>query len=372
MSHIKNFQEEFSREDIRIARDVLETNDYSIFSRICLNAPTQIHKCYSSSIFGDINNSYHNYVRSKTLKFEYALQVWIKAILSMEEMCNSWNMASVKDKPFGVMKYWSQNRQEEQLLLRKFWALLEQIADSGEISVCEGLSFGCTIEGGIKAIKKIACDVVIDSPTAFDTYRCDLYNYPYNKEPVSYKWNEIRSLFYELTLDQMRLCNYKQSNTPTIWDELLLSACVSWDIETIEYAIKHGANINCLSEYGDSPLAEAVAYFLDETNESRESRISQCKQIIDLLLSYGADINLYGVDGSTPLLNAYHESSPEIVEYLLDRGADPNVNCYLMDDDLDVCSSVLDSIYGDPDGPTDTDREIEKMIIAAGGKYRLE
>lgn len=365
MSHLKNFQEEFSREDIRIARDVLETNDYSILSRICLNAPTQIHRCHSTFLLG----SEHQPVRSKTLKFEYALQVWIKAIFSMGEMRRSWNMVSVKDSPFGVMKYWNRNTQEEQFLLQKFWLRLEQIADSGEISVCEGFSFGSTGSGDIY---KIVCDVVIDSPTAFNTYGWDMYKYPYNKELVSYKWNEIKSFFCELTLNQMRLCNYKQLHTPKIWDELLLSACESWDIETIEYAIKHGANINCLSKYGDSPLAEAVQFFLDETDESRESRISQCKQIIDLLLSYGADINLYGVDGSTPLLNAYHEGCPEIVEYLLDRGADPNVNCFLMDDDLDVSSSILDSIYGNPDGSTDTDREIEKMILAAGGKYLLE
>ena len=361
---MKNFQEEFSREDIQIARDVLKTNVYSIFSRICLNAPNQINMCYTTFILG----SAHQWVRSKTLKFEYALQVWIKAILSMEGMYKSRNMASVKDEPFGVMKYWSQNRQEEQLLLQKFWALLEQIADSGEISVCEGFSFG----RDIISIKGIACDVVIDSPTAFKTGGFDMYKYPYNKEPVSYTWDEIKSFFCELTLNQMRLCNYKQLHTPTIWDELLLSACSYWDIETIEYAIRHGAQINCLSKYGDSPLAKAVRFFLYETDESRESCISQCKQIIDLLLSYGADINLYGVEGDTPLLAAYYEGCPEIVEYLLDRGADPNVNCFLMDDDLTVSSSILDSIYGNPDGPTDTDREIEKLILAAGGKHRLE
>lgn len=109
MSHLKNFQEEFSREDIRIARDVLETNDYSILSRICLNAPTQIHRCHSTFLLG----SEHQPVRSKTLKFEYALQVWIKAIFRMGEMRRSWNMVSVKYSPFGVMKYWNRNTQEE-------------------------------------------------------------------------------------------------------------------------------------------------------------------------------------------------------------------------------------------------------------------
>ena len=66
-----------------------------------------------------------------------------------------------------------------------------------------------------------------------------------------------------------------------------------------------------------------------------------------------------------------------MVEYLLSEGADPNVNCYLMDDgfyfEVDkVQCSILDCIHEDPDDSTEDEVEIEKMIIAAGGKRYVD
>jgi ankyrin repeat protein len=47
--------------------------------------------------------------------------------------------------------------------------------------------------------------------------------------------------------------------------------------------------------------------------------------MIDLLLAHGADLNCRSGDGTTPLMNAMRSATPETVGYLLDKGADVNL-----------------------------------------------
>lgn len=76
----------------------------------------------------------------------------------------------------------------------------------------------------------------------------------------------------------------------------------------------------------------------------------------------------------TPLTCAYYQRSPEMIKFLLERGATPNWNCYLEDNEywphlknvrstiLDVINDLIYEDYGD------TEREIETIIRDAGGR----
>jgi ankyrin repeat protein len=73
---------------------------------------------------------------------------------------------------------------------------------------------------------------------------------------------------------------------------------------------------------------------------ARNADLSQARQ----MLSAGADVNLAEPDGTTPLLWAVYNSSPELVHLLLDAGADPNIP-----NNLDLTPLLQAARYGNAD-----------------------
>ena len=150
--------------------------------------------------------------------------------------------------------------------------------------------------------------------------------------------------------------------------------------------MERGANINCLDDLGESVLQKAVDYYKDHgviigkkyTDEEITAigveNERKCKEVVELLLSYGADINLFGYDGMAPIVCAYYAQGTGMIKFLLEKGANPNVNCYLEDCQywpwlknvrstiLDVISECLIEEY------TETVREIEWIVRKAGGR----
>ena len=99
-------------------------------------------------------------------------------------------------------------------------------------------------------------------------------------------------------------------------------------IEYMELLLKYGANPNYFYKDNTGNIAlnampainAAVrsAYILDKWD--RKDFMNDIKARIDLLLEYGADINSIGSMGKTVV--EWANSNPEIVLYLMDKGAD--------------------------------------------------
>lgn len=384
-----NFQDLFSLEDIKIARDVTSTYDCGI-SRIALRAPEQTYGL-NTWLFKEPESA-SCLIDYTTLRLKYAEEVWYKAVLvSSKNPSNMlyywWLHWKDNETSFRELAYsYSYRDIKVEQLLSWFWKLLAEIADSGEIKVSEGYHLHSTGTDKWSSEPRIICDVVLTAEDG-ETIRKkidNVYEYPYDKTPKSFHWDDIKDFFVELTLDQLRLTMPKYLHKHNAIDDMLFTACSNNDYELMKALIDRGANVNALNESGESPLQKVVEFSLfidddekmseEEVASIRQVKLDQCKKCSDLLLDSGADIDLFGYGGMQPLACAYYEHSLELVNYMLDRGSNPNYNSYLTDCEYwprlkNVRCTVLevidDDLYEDYD---DIEEAIEKSVRTHGGR----
>lgn len=384
-----NFQDLFSIEDIEIARDVVSTYDCGK-SRIALRAPEQTY-CLVTNLF-KTPESASSSIHFTTLKLRYAEEVWYKAALISQKNPSDmlyywWLHWEDNETSFRELAYSNFYRDiTVEQLLSGFWKLLESIANSGEIKVAEGYHIHSTGTDEWCGEPRIICDIVLnaESGRAVKKEIDNVYKYPYNKTPISFHWNDIKDFFVELTLDQLRLTMPKYLHKHNSIDDMLFTACFNHDYELMKTLIRRGANVNALNERGESPLQRVIEFSLTVDDEEKLSaeeianikrtKLEQCKKCADLLLDNGADIDLFGYNGMQPLACAYYENSLELVNYLLEKGSNPNYNSYLTDCDYwprlkNVRCTVLevidDDLYEEYD---DTEKAIEESVRAHGGR----
>ncbi|OFR35637.1 ankyrin repeat domain-containing protein [Porphyromonas sp. HMSC065F10] len=390
-----NFQDLYSFEDYKRAYEAQETFCCGL-SPICLSAPKH-HDSVHTDVTGD-ESADTALVTIRTLKLAYATQVWTRAMLvssgNDDALYGYWSLhyrdnetsfreLAYVDLPDGVTP---------EVLASYFWDLLETIANSGSVKVCEGYSLiNKGLDGlGITESPLIAFDVVLDRDEAkgcFDEIS-DVMGYPYNREPRSYRWEEIRDLFTELSLKQLSLMNLELLHKHTDIDEDLFRACNALDIQGVKFAISRGANVNALDKKGESALQKAVEDFSfygieidkrysdEERTRITDAAYERSRTIVDLLVSHGADVDLFGVEGRQPITCAYFEHSPTMIKHLLELGSDPNYNSYRSDDvpyeseDSTRCT-ILNFIsvdWGESYGVYKDDKEVAEMIRAYGGR----
>ena len=98
----------------------------------------------------------------------------------------------------------------------------------------------------------------------------------------------------------------------------------------------------------------------------------KCKSIVDYLIDVGADMDLFGYDGMAPIVEAYYAKSYDMIKHLLERGANPNVNCYLTDtSDPDTISTLLELLAQSYDEDYyEEEWRIEQLVLSYGGIKR--
>ena len=98
-------------------------------------------------------------------------------------------------------------------------------------------------------------------------------------------------------------------------------SCLSGSLELVS-SLSHMADINCLTDHGDSPLYLAV--YAAAHKAGRDANHGKAGvEIVRHLLQAGSHVNQSNLAGFTPLHQASRLSSPELVRLLLDWGADP-------------------------------------------------
>lgn len=386
-----NFQDLYPFEDYLKTYQAKKTFDCGL-SPVCLLAPDHYWTVHQDVING--RNTCSAALTIRTLKLEYAIQVWVRAALISSGRHNDieyywWLNYEDNETSFRELKYsyHPYNNYTPKELNAAFWKLLEEIANSGEVKVHEGYSYeNHTDTSNNNANISFTVALNIDSISDEHRYIRDIFTQDYDTTPRSFSWEEISPLFTELTLKQLSLTDPKRLHKHTDLDESLMQACSDLDIDIVKALVEKGADVNALNEHGESALQRAIKYFTyrgmdfgrNYTEEDRQRfkavNYEKCVAIVDYLLDHGADIDLFGVGGMQPLTCAYYTHSVEMVKHLLEKGSDPNYNSYRDDDVLfeqkettrcTVLQVIYDDIYEDYD---DVEKEIEQLVHSYGGR----
>lgn len=386
-----NFQDLYSIEDISKAMACSKQTGYYPISLMPGDQEYVIGNTCSLGTYELYNTSQRTY----TLKYWYAIQVWNTAIAIASNHIVGNDLLHIlphwEDRDDSFRKLVDDEKFTPELVT-KLWKLLEDVANSGNIKVHEdffmenttkgywGAPSKCHIEKECKFNINIILDMHSTRTKMFPIE--NIWEHEFCKEDKNYRWDEIKHLFCEVSLAVREIMNNKWIYKKGDYDAELVKACRNLNIEGVKAAIERGANVNALDDGDETPLTNAIEdYYLtgmkndvnyteEEWNGFENRNYLKLIPIIDYLLEQGADIDLFGYDGLTPLMAAYYTHSPRLVEYLLKKGANPNVNCYLTDKmEENYCSTILSCIFGDmPEEYDETEHEIERLVKQYGGR----
>ncbi|MDT8397538.1 MAG: ankyrin repeat domain-containing protein [Pseudomonadales bacterium] len=125
--------------------------------------------------------------------------------------------------------------------------------------------------------------------------------------------------------------NYLVDNTPRarmrggspriVFATALMRAAFSADLELFNLLLKYGADPHIMSKDGETSLSAAAATgWIAGFHIARSSK--DRLQIIKKLVELGSDVNWHDNYGITPLMTAANFGDVEIIQYLIDAGAD--------------------------------------------------
>ncbi|MFI5149970.1 MAG: ankyrin repeat domain-containing protein [Bacteroidia bacterium] len=136
----------------------------------------------------------------------------------------------------------------------------------------------------------------------------------------------------------------------------LAKAIDALDINSVLTCLENGADPNRIDECGITPLTDVAMvshlrydYTRISTEDQEKGMLAEDLkkiEIMKIMLKAGADINLYGEGGYTALDCASGQAKVQLVQFLLENGANPNINFY-EDEDPEILSSILHTAMED-------------------------
>lgn len=115
--------------------------------------------------------------------------------------------------------------------------------------------------------------------------------------------------------------------------EGLVVAAWQGNIETVRTLIAGGADVNQLDLDEASALMNAIG--------SKVATDSTKLEIVKQLVEAGCDVNYRDFEDDSAMALAATEGVPEIVEYLIEHGANPNITAFRMESILDLAESAF-------------------------------
>lgn len=211
-------------------------------------------------------------------------------------------------------------------------------------------------------------EIVIPDEKSFCDYAFD-EDIPECQETAPLDWNDVEGLFVELSETELAFLNGAKyvNKSPAQLDLELRAACRNLDVLKVKSLLEAGAKPNPTFEepYYDTLLTDLFRY-LDEL-QLLGSKINDVRNIIDMLVLHGHDLDFCPYQSETALFSAVRYSV-KLTEYLIEKGANLNtVNWINRSSDL---FTVLDNVgmYISAFGETAERKKLINLIKNSGGR----
>lgn len=176
-------------------------------------------------------------------------------------------------------------------------------------------------------------------------------------------------------------------------NRLMFNALDSLNVELLNLALEFNANPNAQENNNTAlhilaaiELVDSEAFQAQTNSQSDLSEEAIAKHInsrahrlemIDILVSKGANINALNASGDTPISTAFATNQPMIVDYFIAKKADPNigVNLFQKDSvakiDTNYLKYLLDYGYRATADNEDTTTPLHKLVMQTADKEKI-
>lgn len=358
---MKTFVERYTWDEFQLIEDIRQVLRTIRNSRFAGNyQPYQIRtnesllQLYFSSHLSKQEVSIDLYLHN--LKLDFAIQVWeIAQDLTKKKYFDYLEYSWVKTKePFKELAFTSINRQKAE---KYFYQMLEDVCNDEKIVSSESATFKRNEHVGYTT-NELRLNVFLNENKITKEIRKKVYrqyttgekNYSFDVKNQRFSFEEIKDFFVYCDNHLLSLLNAEDGNKEiTEQEKLLFLAAEKADLDGILNAVKQGVNINAIDKGGETAFTKVFQnfndlFFNEEHETAKKILVEKTILVATKMLELGADINVFGYDGINALQTIAYSHNPTLMKFLLDKGANPNINYFPEDGEDFIKSIALDTI----------------------------
>ena len=364
---VKHIDDLYTWKQIRKLQSIHGFNLHNGFVPVAIYTPDGGHESH----YGGSDDYYSWYGRREPY---YARRLWEaarNALTGTEADALAFDIVEASEC-FNTIRF--KHPEKARVYCAEFRRTMQRLADNGEVKCAIGRA--PVRRHPWDAAKRLEEVIISDdaeyTPNVSHDPKYD-NTIPEYRETAPLGWNAVERFFIELSEDELAFLNGEKfiNKPPTRLDMDLHEACEKLDLAKVESLLDAGANPNSTS--GDPCYDTLLAEVFQGTYDLRSSglKTDNARGILDALVSHGCDLDFSPYESAAPMYEAVH-FSPECLEYLIEKGANPNTVSWI---GLDGWPATPLNHAADDIGAYGEDPELNArfdLIKKVGGKYFSE